>query len=387
MLAPISWPLPPAGYGPWERVVFDLTEELVRRGHDVTLFAAAGSRSSARLVETCPYPLELWPEIERRRPAGLDPESGLREGPPDPRVWEELHIARCMERAAAGEFDIVHSHLHVHALPFARLLPCPLVTTLHGSAWVRAVHPMLREFREQPFVSLSEAERSFLPELRYVATVPNGIRLEDFPFEPHKEDYLLFAGRLAPEKGPAEAIEVARRSGRRLLLAGEVEEQYRGYFEERIRPHLEPGRIEYLGPQDRTELARLYRRAAAVLFLPAWREPFGLVAVEALASGTPVIATRIGALPEILQEGRTGFLVDSPEEAARAVEELGRIDPAACRSDVQRRFSAAAMAEGYERVYRRLIEEGVPLPDRPARAVPSTPSPRIGRDPPPPSRS
>ncbi len=356
MLAPISWPLPPAGYGPWEQVVHNLTEALVRHGHEVTLFAAAGSKTSARLVETCPYAVETWPEAERSRPRRFDAESGLLEGPPDARILEEMHIGACMQLAAAGRFDVVHSHLHVHALGYGRLLPCPLVTTLHGSAWSRATHGLLRLYGDLPFVSISDAERGFLPELNYVATVYNGIPIEDFPFEAEKEDYLLFAGRLAPEKAPERAIDIARRSGRPLVLAGMVEPQHGEYFRDCLEPYIDGDQIRFLGLLSQGELAPLYRKAAAVLFPGRWHEPFGLVAVEAQASGTPVIATRLGALPEIVRDGETGFLVDHEEEAAEAVGRLSRIEPAACRRNVESRFTAEQMALGYERVYRRLVE-------------------------------
>jgi glycosyltransferase involved in cell wall biosynthesis len=354
ILAPISWPLPPPGYGPWEQIAFNLTEGLVARGHDVTVFAAAGSDVPARLVAPCPHPLEAWPSDERHRTREYDAGTGLLEGPPSGRTWEELHIATCMERAAAGEFDIVHSHLHVHALVYGRLIPCPLVTTLHGSAWSRASHPVLKAYREFPFVSLSDAEREFLPELNYVATVPNGIRLEEFAFQGDKEDFLLYAGRFAPEKGPDLAVEAARRAGRRLVLAGKMEPQYQEYYEREIAPHLGDA-VEYVGDLTQRELAGYYRRAAAVLFLARWSEPFGMVAVEAQACGTPVIATRRGGPAESVVDGETGFLVDTPEEAARAVARLGSLDPRACRHNVEERFTAAVMARGYERVYESLV--------------------------------
>ncbi|MHC4974172.1 MAG: glycosyltransferase family 4 protein [Planctomycetota bacterium] len=354
ILAPISWPLPPPGYGPWEQVAFNLTEGLVARGHDVTVFAAAGSDVSARLVAPCPHPLEAWPEEERRRPQSYDAGTGLLEGPPSGRTYEELHIATCMERAAAGEFDVVHSHLHVHALVYGRLIPCPLVTTLHGSAWSRASHPVLKAYREFPFVSLSDAEREFLPELNYVATVGNGIRVDRFAFQAKKEDFLLYAGRFAPEKGPDLAIDAARRAGKRLLLAGKLEPQYQEYFDTEIAPHLGDA-VEYVGDLSQRELAGYYRRAAAVLFLARWSEPFGLVAVEAQACGTPVIATRRGGPAETVVDGETGFLVDDPAEAAAAVARLETIDPAACRRNVVERFSAEQMARGYEAVYEMLV--------------------------------
>ena len=355
MLAPISWPLPPGGYGPWEQVAYNLTEELVNLGHEVTLFAAAGTRSRATVVETCPHALSTWPQSERSRARAYDPQTGLLEGPPDGRVLEQLHVATCMERAAGGEFDVVHSHLHVHALVFGRLIRCPLVSSLHGAAWVRAAHPILKAYKDLPFVSLSDAERQLLPELNYVATVYNGIRLDDFPLEPDKDDYLLFAGRLAPEKGPAQAVEVARRSGRRLLLAGMIEPQHQEYYDTRVKPHIDGENIEYLGLLSQRDLAPIYRKAAAVLFMINWTEPFGLVAVEAQSSGTPLIATRYGALPEIIKEGETGFLVDTVDDAVQAVDKLAAIDPAACRENVERRFTAAVMAKGYEVVYQSLI--------------------------------
>ena len=357
MLAPATWPVPPEGYGPWEQVVSNLTEELVRLGHEVTLFAARGSRTSAKLVETVPYPFGQWPEEEKNRPRRFDPQTGLLEGPPDFRALEQMHIATCMEAVASGGFDIVHSHLHVHALVFSRLIPVPMVSSLHGAAWVRSTHPIFDRYRDQPFVSLSDAERTLKPDLNYVATVYNGIRLEDFPLCTEKEDYLLFAGRLSPEKGAAEAVQIARKAGRRLILAGMIEPQYQDYFDNRVKPFLDGKQIEYVGLLSQKELAPLYQRAAAVLFPISWCEPCSMVGIEAQASGTPIIGTRYGYLPELVVEGRTGFLVDTIDEAVAAIEKLDQIRPEDCRANVEQRFSAPVMARGYETVYRRLVEE------------------------------
>lgn len=355
MLAPISWPIPPAGYGPWEQVACNIVDGLVDLGHEVTLFAAGGSKHRADIVETVPYALNTWPEEEKNRPRRYDPATGLLEGPPDGRVLEQLHIGTCMEQAATGEFDVVHSHLHVHALPYGRLIPCPLVSTLHGAAWVRAAHPIFKAYRDLPFVSLSNAERTLLPELNYVATVYNGVPMESFPLETAKDDYLLFAGRLSPEKGPAEAIEVARRSGRRLLMAGMIEEQYRDYYDARVAPHIDGKSIEHLGLLSQAELSPIYGKASAVLFMINWCEPCSMVGIEAQACGTPLIGTRFGYLPEIIRDHETGYLVDTVDQAVDAVGRLDRISPADCRRNIEERFSVPVMASGYERVYQSLV--------------------------------
>ena len=355
MLAPVSWPVPPEGYGPWEQVVSNLTEGLVANGHDVTLFAAAGSQTSAQLVETVPHAFSLWPESERNATQQFDLVSGLLEGPPDFRALEQQHIATCIEAARDGDFDVVHSHLHIHALVFSRLIPCPFVSSLHGAAWVNASHAVFDRYRDQPFVSLSDAERQLKPDLNYVATVYNGIRLDAFPLCDKKEDYLLFAGRLAPEKGAAEAVQIAKQAGMPLRIAGLIEPQHRAYFDERIEPHLDDRNVTYLGLLSQRDLAPQYQQAAAVLFPISWCEPCSMVGIEAQCSGTPIIGTRYGYLPELVKHGETGFLVDSVEEAVEAVRRLPEIDPLACRANIVARFSASTMAAGYERVYRGLV--------------------------------
>lgn len=355
MLAPVSWPVPPTGYGPWEQVVHNLTTELVRLGHDVTLFAAAGSVTDAKLVETVPHAFSLWPEEEKSQPQRFDPESGLLVGPPDFRAMEQMHIATAMEAVKGGGFDVLHSHLHVHALVFSRLIPCPLVSSLHGAAWVRSTHSIFDQYKDNPFVSLSDAERTLKPDLNYVATVYNGVDLDRFAFEPVKEDYLLFAGRFAPEKGPAEAIAIAQRAGRPLRMAGLIEGQHKDYYDKKVAPYLDGNDVEYLGCLSQEELAGEYQRAAAVLFPISWCEPCSMVGIEAQACGTPIIGTRFGYLPELIRDGDTGFLYDSIPQAVDAVTRLDELDPAACRRNVEERFSRATMARGYEAVYRGLM--------------------------------
>ena len=273
-------------------------------------------------------------------------------------MLEELHIAACMQRGAEGEFDVVHSHLHVHALVFGRLIRCPLVTTLHGSAWVRATHPILHAYRELPFVSLSDAERRMLPELNYVATVYNGIRIEQFPFEAEKDDYLLFAGRLSPEKGPDRAIEVAKRS---------VQTPPHGRHDRGPVPGVlrRPGAAPPRRWADRLPGPAVAAGVGAVL-PEGGGGPLPDQLVRAVRSRGrrgpglrhPLIATRHGALPEIIVDGETGFVVDSLDEAASAVKDLDGISPAACRANAERRFSVETMARGYETVYVALASEG-----------------------------
>ncbi|HLT96178.1 MAG TPA: glycosyltransferase family 4 protein [Acidimicrobiia bacterium] len=333
ILAPISHRFPPDGYGPWERVASDLAEGLVELGVDVTVFAADDAVTSAVLEPTVPTSLEDAPAA-------------------DPRLWETYHIAVAFRRAVELGLDVVHSHLHVHALGYGPLLPMPLVTTLHGSAWNEAHHPFLSAYADFPFVSLSDAERRFLPGLNYVATVPNGIRLEQFPVGDGGER-LVFVGRMAPEKAPDLAVEVARRSGFPLTLAGRIEEQYRDFFEAEVRGRLE-GDIEYVGELSSADVAHLVGSSAALLMPLRWDEPFGLVVAESLAVGTPVIAWRRGAMPELIADGETGFLVDDVEGALDAVGRLGDIDRKRCRLEAEERLSHRVMAERYAAVYRRL---------------------------------
>jgi glycosyltransferase involved in cell wall biosynthesis len=333
MMAPIAHAFPPPGYGPWEQVAYDLAEGLVELGHEVTVFAAGGGRSSGRFVATVSEPLDR---------------SSL-----DPRLTEDQHIFRTIEAVAEGEFDVVHSHLHVHALGFSRFLPCPMVSTLHGSAWNEDHHPILSSYKEQPFVSISEAERQFLPDLNYVATVHNGIDLTSFPLREHKDDFLIFAGRIAPEKAPDLAIEIAKRCQRRLLLLGLIEAKHRSYFENEIEPRLGGG-VEYVGAATRSDLAELLGTAAGLLMPLRWAEPFGLVVVEAFASGTPVVAWRTGAMPELVVDGVNGFLVAGVDEAAAAVDRLADLDPFTIHKSARDRFSRSIMAARYASVYRSL---------------------------------
>ena len=335
MLAPITHPYPPTGYGPWERVTHDLTERLVLDGYEVTLFAARGSETSANLVPTTEVNLSDLPEGERR-------------------LAEDRHVTAAISAANEGGVDVMHSHLHVHVLRHAHLVRYPVLTTLHGVAWDQNQHSLLLEHALRPFVSLSDSERTFLPQLNYVATIPNGVRIEDFPPGDGAGAYLAFVGRISPEKAPHLAVEVARMAGWPLRMAGPIEEQHHDYAAA-IRQRAVPGMVDFLGPLARADLSRLLRDAVALVMPLQWDEPFGLVVVEALASGTPVVAWDRGAMPEIVVDAVTGFVVADVDEAVDALPRIGDISRAACSQDARARFSDAAMAAAYARVYERLL--------------------------------
>ena len=330
MLAPISWRTPPRHYGPWELVTSLLTEALVARGVDVTLFATKDSQTAGKLAGLCPAPYSEDPAI-------------------DAKVWEMLHVAHVFERA--GEFDLIHNQADFVPLAFSRLVETPMVTTIHGFS-SQSILPAFKAYEDRVhYVAISDADRN--PDLRYAATIHHGIRLEDFPFDPHGSEDLLFFGRIHPDKGAAEAIAAARRAGRRLVMAGIVQDQ--DYHREHVEPALDDRSVVYHGPVGGAERTKILSSARALLHLVNFDEPFGLSVVEALASGTPVIATNRGAMPELIDHGVTGFLVNSVDEAVDAIGRIGEIDRAACRAVVSARFTVDRMADRYLELYRSLL--------------------------------
>lgn len=329
MLAPISWRTPPRHYGPWELVTSLLTEALVRRGVDVTLFATQDSETAGTLAGVVPAPYSEDPSI-------------------DAKVWEFRHLAHVFERA--GEFDLIHNQADFPAHAFSHLVDTPMVTTIHGFSSDRIL-PMYQPYQDRVhYVAISDADRS--PKLNYAATIHHGIVLDDFPFDARGSDDLLFFGRMHPDKGAAEAIAVANATDRSLAMYGIVQDQ--GYYERSVVPALNdrvthPGAV---GGEDRT---RALGHAAALLHLINFDEPFGLSVIEAMACGTPVIAINRGSMPELIDHGVTGFLVDSVDEAIAAVARLPEIDRAACRAAVADRFSVERMADRYIALYESII--------------------------------
>lgn len=331
MLAPISWRTPPRHYGPWELVTSLLTEALVARGVDVTLFATKDSQTSGKLAGVCPAPYSEDPAV-------------------DAKAWEMLHVAHVFERA--GEFDLIHNQADFVPLAFSRLVETPVVTTIHGFSSERIL-PTFKAYEDRVhYVAISDADRH--SDLRYAATIHHGIRMEDFLFDPQGSEDLLFFGRIHPDKGPSEAIAAARRAGRRLVMAGIIQDQ--DYYREYIAPGLDDRNVVYRGPVGGRDRTNILGSACALLHLVNFNEPFGLSVVEALASGTPVIASNRGSMPELIDHGVTGFLVDSIDEAVDAIGRIGEIDRAACRAAVSARFTVDRMADRYMELYRSLLD-------------------------------
>lgn len=330
VLSPVAWRTPPRQYGAWETVASNVTEGLVARGWDVTLFATRDSVTRAHLHAV----------VDK----GYEEDPGV-----DAKVAEYLHISEAFERAA--EFDLIHNHYDFMALTYTRLVETPVLTTVHGFSSPRIL-PIYQKYRDGYFVSISDADRA--PGLRYVATVYNGIDLSLYPLRESSGDDLLFLGRIHPDKGVHLAIEVARSSGLPLLIAGIVQDET--YFREHVRPHLDGRKIRYVGPVDVQGKNELFARARALLHLNTIPEPFGLVLAEANAAGVPVIARDLGACREVISEGQTGFLVNNATEAVGALGRIDGINRRACRDRVRQYFSIDAMVDGYERAYSTVFD-------------------------------
>ena len=348
-VAPLCESVPPKLYGGTERVVAYLTEELVRRGHEVTLFASGDSTANAKIQAT--YPAAL-------RAAGL------------------AHMGASLQLPALSEvfdrsdrFDIIHCHVDYWSFPFARLVATPTVTTLHGRLDIEELFGVYRYYSDAPVVSISDAQRAPLPELNWVDTVYHGLPEERLRFNPGPGKYLAFLGRIAPEKRPDLAIEIARRAGIPLKIAAKVDVVDRDYFESDIRPRIDSHNVEFIGEIGEHEKNEFLGDALALLFPIDWPEPFGLVMSEALACGTPVIARPCGSVPEILNHGVTGFVASSLDDLVHAVRNVSSIARRKCREVFEARFTADAMAANYERIYYQLISVGRARPSRDRAAL------------------
>ncbi|BAZ41291.1 group 1 glycosyl transferase [Calothrix sp. NIES-4101] len=337
-VAPLWERVPPPTYGGIELVVSHLADELVRRGHDVTLFASGDSQTLAKLEAICPRALRLDPEFREYS------------------VYETLELSQVYQRAA--EFDIIHSHVGVTALALANFVPTPTVHTLHGS-FNSENKNVYSHHRQQPFISISNAQRQV--DLNYIDTVYNGINLGSYRFfaQPQDPPYLAFLGRFSPEKGPHHAIAIAKKTGWRLKMAGKIDLVDAEFFEREIAPHIDGKQIEYLGEINNAEKSELLGNASVALFPITWHEPFGLVMIESMAAGTPVIAIGMGSVPEVIAHGETGFVCQNYEEMTAMIPQALELNRYQCRKHVEDNFSVAQMVNGYEQVYQQIIQQRI----------------------------
>lgn len=330
MLSPIAWRTPPRHYGPWENIASLLTEGLVACGHDVTLFATADSITGGKLHAVCPKGYEEDQSII-------------------PKVWECLHISELFDHA--GEFDIIHNHFDFLPLTYTCFTSTPMVTTIHGFS-SPGILPVYRKYNGKTFyVSISGSDRS--SDLDYIKTIRHGIDIKQFDFEPCPEDYLLFFGRIHSDKGAREAIEIAGDCNKNLILAGIIQD--RVYYDKYISPHIDNHKVIYAGSVRPAERNRLLGRASALLHPILFDEPFGLSVIEAMACGTPVIAFDRGSMPELIDNGKTGFLVNNVEEAVEAVVNIKDIDRANCSRHVAKHFTVDRMVTEYIQVYEMIV--------------------------------
>jgi len=340
-VSPLMESVPPKLYGGTERIVAYLADELTALGHEVTLFAAGDSVTTARLEP-------VWPCALR-----LDP--GMRDYLAPHVVMLEM-LARRVE-----EFDIVHLHIDYLGYPMLRRIGVPFMTTLHGRLDLPELKRVYEIFDDVPVVSISDAQRDPLPRANYVATVHHGIPEQLLMPCSGSGDYLAFLGRISPEKAPDAAIRIAAKAGMQLKIAAKVDKVDQQYFAERVEPMLAASHVEFIGEIGDEQKAEFLGNAAALLFPIAWREPFGLAMIEAMACGTPVIGFRNGSVPEVIDDGVTGFIVDDEEQAVLATKRLHRLDRGRIRRVFEARFSARRMAEDYVKIYRGLIARDRPL--------------------------
>lgn len=338
LLTPFEEPVPPEKYGGTERVVYSLAKGLVNLGHDVTLFASGDSRTAARLVPCVES--HLRPFLEKNQ-----------------RIWMYLQwqgFQRALYHLQTETFDIVHNHGDWPFLIASAYATAPMVTTIHNPVQFGLGVPEI--YRQYKYISISDAQRNYMPELNYAATIYHGIDAEDFEFNDQPGDYLAFLGRMHPDKGPEEAIQISRKTGNKLIMAAKIDAPDRHYFRKIIKPQIDGKQIVFIGEVAHAGKVALLKNARALLSPIQWEEPFGLTNIEAMACGTPVIALRRGSLPEIVVDGKTGYICNTLEEMVARVGDIDHISRAACRRHVKKVFSEKRMAENHVRVYQKLIE-------------------------------
>ena len=335
-VAPLYESVPPKCYGGTERIVSGVTEELIRRGHKVALFASGDSRTAAKLIPCCPQGLRLDSRVQNHM------------------AYTVIELGMVSDRAE--EFDLIHNHIDYFGFPLSRLTETPVITTLHGRLDLPELQDVYAEFPEVPLVSVSDAQRRPLPQASWLSTIYNGIDLRHFTLRERRGSYLAFLGRISPEKCADRAIAIAHAVGIPLRIAAKIDPVDQEYFSEKIEPLLTDPHIEFVGEIDEAQKDDFLGNAFAYLFPINWPEPFGITMIEAMACGTPVIAMCHGSVPEVVVDGCTGFICRSMGEMIASVGKVDRLDRRACRTHTARRFSVERMVDGYEAAYRRVLE-------------------------------
>lgn len=331
ILSPIAWRTPPAKYGPWEQVASNITEGLIEKKIDVTLFATGNSITKAKLEYVA--------------------ENAYCENPDmDPKVWECLHISNLMEQA--DKFDLIHNHFDFLPLSYSGLIKTPVVTTIHGFSSPKILEVYKKYDSTNFYVSISNSDRN--PDIGYIATVYNGLNTNEFTFCPKPKEYLLFFGRIHPEKGTYESIQIAKQSGRKLIISGLI--QHKEYFNSKVKPFINDDDIVYVGNSGQEQRNKLLGEALALLHPIGFKEPFGLSVAESMMCGTPVIAFNLGSMSELIVHGKTGFLINTIDEAVEAVNNIKSIDRKFCREWALSKFSREKMTEEYLEVYYNVLK-------------------------------
>ncbi len=331
ILAPIAWRTPPLKYGPWEQVAANITEGLIKKGMKVTLFATGNSQTKAELRYISKTAYAEDPSL-------------------DPKVWECLHISMAMEQAK--EFDIIHNHFDFLPLTYSGLIKTPMLTTIHGFSSEKIIPVYKKYNKKNAYVSISNSDRS--PELDYIATVYNGIDKSQFTYNANPKNYLLFFGRIHPDKGTWESIQIAKQAGKKLIISGLIQDE--NYFEKKVKPFINDEDIVYLGNSGPKQRDKLLGEALALLHPISFDEPFGLSVAEAMLCGTPVIAFNRGSMPELIKHGNTGFLVKNIEEAVEAINNISSLKREDCHQWALQNFSLERMVDDYLDVYQHLIK-------------------------------
>lgn len=342
LVAPFEEPVPPRTYGGTELVVYNLAEQLVASGHDVVVFASGDSSTTARLEPV--FPISLRADKRADNSHSRD-------------ALKFVGLGRLLEKLNSEDFDVIHNHFGWRLLAFASQLTAPLITTLHGPLSLPYYQHVFSEIGPLPFVSISNAQRRPAPQLNYVATVYNGIDCGSFTFNDKPQDYFTWLGRFSPEKGPVTAINAAKAAGVPLVMAGKIDMADRDYFEREVEPQIDGSDVRYIGEVNHAQKNELLRNARGMLVPIDWEEPFGLVMVEALATGTPIIANRRGSVPEIVQSD-VGFITDSFEQIVVGIRNIDQISRSRCREYVCARFDCHTMTQGYLAAYEKVLEGG-----------------------------